>query len=78
MKNKVKSVTFNWHQCGSTIDRDGCGEDFNKTVVGELGVISIDENEPMNGNQLWNYVVHLEDGSKTRIFNPNFVEYFNK
>ena len=43
---------------------------------GEKGVTFIEENEPHNGMQLWNYVVHLEDGTKYRIFNPNFVEYF--
>lgn len=73
---KVKSVQFNWHQAGSTIDRDGAGEDWNRSTVGEKGVVLIEENEPHNGMQLWNYVVHCEDGTKTRIFNPNFVEYF--
>lgn len=73
---KVKSVTFNWRQVGSTIDRDRVGEDYNKSTVGLHGVLLIEENEPQNGNQVWNYVVTCEDGTKTRIFNPNFVEYF--
>lgn len=73
---KVKSVTYNWHQAGSVQDRDGSGENWERFVVGEKGVILIEENEPHNGMQLWNYVVHLEDGTKYRIFNPNFVEYF--
>lgn len=74
---KVKSVNYNWRQAGSTVDRDGAGEDYNRFVVGEKGVTSIDENEPHNGMQLWNYVVHLQDGTTYRIFNPNFVEYFS-
>jgi len=73
---KVKSVLFNWMQVGSTFDRDGAGEDFSRFTVGENGVKSIEENEPRNGMQLWNYVVELENGTTYRIFNPNFVEYF--
>lgn len=73
---KVKSVKYNWHQVGSVQDRDGSGEDWTRCEVGEKGVTLIEENEPNNGMQLWNYVVHLEEGTKYRIFNPNFVEYF--
>ena len=73
---KVKSVTFNWHQVGSATDRDGAGESWDRSTVGEKGVTLIEENEPTNGMQQWNYVVHFEDGKRTRIFNPNFVEYF--
>lgn len=72
---KVKSVKFNWHQVGSVQDRDGSSEDWTRYEVGK-GVTLIEENEPHTGMQLWNYVVHLEDGTKRRIFNPNFVEYF--
>ena len=72
---KVKSVKYNWHQVGSNIDRDGSGEDWSVYEVGVKGVTLIEENEPCNGMQLWNYVVHLEDGTKFRIFNANFVEY---
>lgn len=81
MENKVKSVTFNWHQAGSATSRDGdgyrAGEDYSTAEVGKNGVISIEENEPRNGNQVWNYVVVGEHGVMARIFNPNFVEYFN-
>ncbi len=73
---KVKSVRYNWVQVGSTIDRAGAGEDWQRFTVGENGVISIEENEPHNGMQLWNYVVELENGESCRIFNPNFIEYF--
>lgn len=72
---KVKQIRFNWHAVGSTIDRDGAGEDWHAYQVGE-GVVSIEENEPHNGNQLWNYVVEMENGCSFRVFNPNFVEYF--
>ncbi len=74
--SKVKSVTYNWHQAGSVQDRDGACENWERCKVGEKGVKYIEENEPHNGMQLWNYVVRLEDGSSFRIFNPNFVEYF--
>jgi len=73
---QVKSVMYNWRQAGSVVDRDGAGEDFDRVTVGEKGVKSIEENEPHNGNQLWNYVVELENRGSYRIFNPNFVEYF--
>jgi len=73
---KVKSVMYNWRQAGSTIDRDGAGEDWERFVVGEKGVKYIEENEPQGGMELWNYVVLLENGTTYRIFNPNFVEYF--
>jgi len=74
---KVQSVTFNWHQAGSTIDRDGAGDNWERVTVGDKGVILIEENEPHNGMQLWNYLVHNEDGTHKRIFNPNIVEYFD-
>lgn len=77
---KVKSVIFNWFQCGSVVDRDGSGEDFSKYIVGgmatNLTVISIDESIPRNVGEVWNYLIHFDDGSSARIFNPNHVEYF--
>lgn len=73
---KVRELKYNWRQAGSTIDRDGAGEDYDSFTVGEKGVILIEENEPFNGMQLWNYIIHFQDNSKVRIFNPNFVEYF--
>jgi hypothetical protein len=73
---KVKSLTYNWFQAGSTLDRDGAGEDWAHYTVGERGITLIEEFEPHNGNQVWNYLVHHEDGAKYRVFNPNFVEYF--
>ena len=76
MMKKVKSVKYNWRQVGSTIDRDGAADDWERFTVGENGVKHIEENEPHNGMQLWNYVVKLESGTTYRIFNPNFVEYF--
>ena len=75
---KVKLLDFNWRQIGSVQDRDGAGEDYTRVLVGEKGVVSIEENEPHNGMQLWNYVVNYEDGKQMRIFNPNYVEYSNK
>lgn len=78
--SKVKSIMFNWFQCGSTIDRDGAGENYNRLEVRKNAVngivISIEENQPTGGNEVWNYLVHFEDGSSSRIFNANYVEYF--
>jgi hypothetical protein len=71
---KVETLVFNWHQAGNT--ESGIDEVFNLHTVGKHGVVSITENEPHNGNQLWNYVVTMEDGSSSREFNPNRVEYF--
>jgi hypothetical protein len=76
MNMKVKSVKYNWRQVGSTVDRDGAGDDWERFTVGENGVTSIEEHEPHNELQQWNYVVRMENGSSCRIFNPNFVEYF--
>lgn len=73
---KVKLVQFNWHQAGSTESREGAGENYDQYEVGKNDVSEIIENGPHNGLQQWNYVVHFLTGSKTRIFNPNFVEYF--
>ena len=73
---KVKSVKYNWRQVGSTIDKDGAGDDWERFTIGEKGVQDIEENEPTNGMQLWNYVVTMVDGTIYRIFNPNFIEYY--
>jgi hypothetical protein len=75
---KVKSVTYNWHSYGSTLDRDGTGDNWERFVVGEYGVVSIEENIPQTAFQVWNYVVNLENGVRYRVFNPNFVEYFSE
>lgn len=75
---KVKLLDFNWRQVGSVQDRDGAGEDYMRLTVGVNGVISIEENEPHNGMQLWNYVVSYSCGKQARIFNPNYVEYSNE
>ena len=73
---KVKSVTFNWHQAGSTQDRDGAGENWERSTVGIGGVVKITEYIPTGGDEKWNYLVECSDGKITRIFNANFVEYF--
>ena len=73
---QVKSVKHNWRQVGSIQGIDSAGEDYEIYTVGFKGVVSIQENEPTNVNQVWNYVVTFEDGSSFRLFNPNFVEYF--
>ena len=73
---KVKSVKYNWKQVGSTVDRDGAGDDWERFTVGENGVTLIEENEPEGGMELWNYVISINNVVTYRIFNPNFVEYF--
>jgi len=73
---KVKTLFANWRQVGSLSDRDGFGEDYDKYEVGVNSVVSIHENEPTNGNQLWNFLLEYEDGTRSRVFNPNYVEYF--
>lgn len=70
---KVKKIKYNWRQVGSTIDRDGAGEDYDWFEVGQKGVIEIMEIEPVDGMPL-NYLVILESGA-IKIFNPNIVEY---
>ena len=72
----VKSLTFDWFQCGSIQDTDGAGENWSKYTVGTDGILSIEENEPHNGLEKWNYLVTHEDGRVFRVFNPNFIEYF--
>jgi len=75
---RVKKVKYNWRQAGSTIDRDGAGEDYDSVTVGENDVTSIQENEPHNRVQVWNYIVYKKGQPSFRIFNPNFVEYFSE
>jgi hypothetical protein len=70
----VKSIDFNWHQAGNL--HSDIGDNYSRYTVGISGVISIVENEPCNGMQLWNYVILLDDGRSYRVFNPNFVEYY--
>ncbi len=71
---KVKKVKYNWHQVGSTADRDGAGEDWSWFEVGEKGVIEIQEWLPCDNIPLC-YLAIFEDGKKIRVFNPNYVEY---
>lgn len=73
---KVKSVTYNWHQNGSTTDRDGAGEDWYRVTVGKLGCKEISEDCSDHDTVSHSYFVTNEDGSALRIFNPNLVEYF--
>ena len=73
---KVKELYFNWRQVGSVQDRDGAGEDWNRYIVGEKGVVLIEEFLSQGSGDLTNYLVHLEDKSSVRIFNPNQVVYF--
>lgn len=75
---KVKRLNYNWRMVGSTLDRDGCGEDYSYFEVGIHDVVDIEENEPRNGMDTWNYVVTKTDGTTCRIFNPNYVEYLNQ
>lgn len=77
MENKkVKLVKFNWRQVGSTIDRDGAGEDWERFTVGTGGVVEIKEHMAQGEGDKWHYYIIKEDGSDARIFNPNYVEYF--
>jgi hypothetical protein len=75
-EQKVKSVSYNWRQVGSTIDRDGAGDDCERFTVGEKGVVDIVEHQPGGGMDLWYYGVYMEDGRYYRIFNPNVVEFY--
>lgn len=75
-KGKVKRLTFNWRQVGSTDSSQGADEDYNQYEVGSRGVTEIIENEPHSGLQQWNYEISLDTGVVFRVFNPNFVEYF--
>ena len=70
---KIQRLYFNWRQIGSTQEKDGAGEDWDRFTVGEKGVIEIEENFV---EAIPNYTVHFEDGNYTKIFNPNQVEYF--
>ena len=72
---KVKLIIFNWRQVGSTQDRDGAGEDYEKYEVGVRDVIEIEE---LFFEALPNYTVHFENGNYVKIFDPNFVEYVNE
>lgn len=73
---KVKILDVNWRQVGSVQDREGSGDDYTRFQVGERGVVSIEENEPMGGNKLHHFLIEKEDGSFCKVFNPNYVEYF--
>ena len=73
---KIKQIHFNWRQVGSTQDRDGAGEDYEKYEVGIRNVIEIEEFLAPKWGNLTSYVVHFEDGRAVRVFNPNYVEYF--
>ena len=72
---KIKQIHFNWRQVGSVQDRDGAGEDYDKYVVGEKGVVEIEENFM---EAIPNYTVHFENGNYVKIFDPNFVKYINE
>lgn len=72
---KVKSIIFNWHQVGSLQSIDGAGPDYDKFEVGKQGVTLIEEYAPKDGIS-WNYLVHVSNGIKHRVFNVCSVEYF--
>ena len=60
---KVKSILFNWHQAGSTLDRDGAGENYSKFEIGIKDVKEINEYPPGNGMELYHFDVTLNDGT---------------
>jgi len=78
MSAAVKRLRYNWRAVGSTVDRDGAGDDCDYFEVGRDDVKSIVENIPNNGMEFWNFFVTKTDGSKFRVFNPNFIEYFKE
>ncbi len=74
---KVKKLKYNWRQVGSTIDRDGAGEDYDWFEVGQNDVVDIVENKPDYQNPVWNYIIYFKDWSQIRVFNVNYVEYYS-
>lgn len=66
----VKRINYNW------FNSENNGEEYLTYEVGKNGVSEIEEYQPSNGLQKWNYVVDFEDGKSARVFNINFVEYF--
>lgn len=70
---KISTLYYNWRQIGSVQDRNGAGEDWDRFMVGEKGVVLIEE---LFFEAISNYTVHFEDGSYTKVFNPNQVDYF--
>jgi hypothetical protein len=71
---KIKTLYYNWRQVGSTQERDGAGEDWERFTLGEKGVVLIEE---LFFEAIPNYCVHFEDGSYTKVFNPNQAIYFS-
>jgi hypothetical protein len=70
---KIRTLYYNWRQIGSVQDRNGAGEDWDRFMLGEKGVVLIEE---LFFEDIPNYTVHFEDGNYTKVFNPNQVEYF--
>lgn len=73
--NKVKKLTYNWHQVGSLSSNDGCGEDYSWHEIGQNGIISIEEILATKTHP-FHYLVTHENGSCFKIFNPCYVICF--
>ena len=71
---KVKRVEFNFCQVGNI--HNGVDPQVESYEVGNFGVTKIIEEQPLEGEMKWNYLVYIENKGAIRIFNPNLVEYF--
>lgn len=73
---KVRKLIFNWHQVGSTEQRDGAGEDYEFYELGRNGCVSIMEHTT---NNVFSYTIIVESKNNEiqtyRVFNPNHIEY---
>lgn len=67
---RIKKIHANWHFTTEL------GDEYDVYEVGKANVSEIIENEPHNGLQKWNYLVHLDNGTTFRLFNVSHVEYF--
>ena len=70
MKKKIVTLKYNWFQTGE-------GEDYHLYTLGEDGIKLIEEHKIMVEGDKWFYIVHFEDGSSIKVFNPNQV-YFEE
>jgi len=71
----VTDLICNWHQ---DYNNNGPCEKYDSYKVGENGIISIIENQPIYEKDDWNYTVKQETNEgvqEYRIFNPNHVTY---
>lgn len=71
---EIKELIYNYRPDMSD-GKEVFGETYALAVIGEKGVVKIDEHRAAGEGDKWYYGIHMDSGEITRTFAPYMVKF---